>query len=100
LDEDFEESILSYPKEIPKTADNIPQCSKFPPIPAKKGHGKKSVKFKIDPEVSEPAVHDLGLFLSAVEEDQSDPKPRGRIWNVLKKKNRTSSTYTADDLDS
>ena len=96
LDEDFEESILSYPKEIPKTAVNIPQCSKLPP--AKKDRGKKSTMFKIEPEISEPAIHNLGLFLSAVEEDQSEPKARGRFWDVLKRKNRTSVSYCAEDF--
>ena len=99
LDEDFEESILSYPKEIPRSAEDIPQCSTLPRMPAKEDRGKKSIKFKIEPEISEPAVHNLGFFLSAVEEDQSEPKPRGRFWNVFKKKNAISITYAArEDL--
>ena len=98
LDEDFEESILAYPKKICKSTDNIPQCSKLPRGPIKKDHGKKSTKFKIEPEISEPAVHNLGLFLSAVEEDQNEPTPKSRVWNILKKKSRSSATYSADDL--
>ena len=100
LDEDFEKSILSYPKEIPRNIDNIQQCSMLPPIPAKEDRGKKSIKFKIEPEISEPAVHNLGFFLSAVEEDQSEPKPRGRFWNVFKRKDSTGVTYAARDLTS
>jgi hypothetical protein len=98
LDEDFEESILSYPKEIPTTTADNQRCSKLPPIPAKKDHGEKSIKFKIEPEISEPAIHNLGLFLTAVEEDQPISKPKGRFRDVLKRKNRSSVSYSAEDL--
>lgn len=101
MDEDFHESVLSNPKDIPKTIDT-PQCSRPPTLTAELGHSKKSIKFKIEPETSEPAVHDLGMFLSAGGEDKSDLILEGRSGNwfsdVFKKKYRAKTIYPTEDL--
>lgn len=99
LDEDFEETIISYPTKIPKIENNIPQCSKLPPILVEGPRVKKSSKLKIEPETSQPAIHNLGLFLTAVEEDnESDPKPKQHFWSGLKRKSRVGLTYCAKEM--
>lgn len=85
IDEVFENDVLCYTKEKVEPGQIEPRNYYLPSVrPLIKEKKQRTVSTKIDPAISDPAVYNLGVFLSAAKEDTSELEHTSWFWQRQK----------------